>query len=424
MDPLDRIAGATVKLKAKVGRRPGRPRHRQAAASRSRIRSAPAQGPAGPGRPAEPSVSRSASGRASHATRPSCRAPEQLAATLTWLGKAHVQLKDLCRRLQQLSPSASTCSNSSRLSRPSPSQQAGHRRDAHDVRRVRRVRGDTRRGPELVRPRRQEGVTKPPQGRHPHQGHRRDLADLLPFDLRAIYQRFVEGDTPSRNPAFVSSFPAAIKKALPAARLERQASTFWHDLAATHETRKEMKEFRQVDRGIRDPQSAADRRPGFWHPRACQGGRERCDRTTRSIVPRREADARLAHLDSETAPRPWIMASRSCNWPTGTTRARLVKCRSPRRPSSIAFPASRRRGDSPYNKCNYAEAARRVGEGECASAWGDSRTPWSFPRHGLALWQAPAVGTRPSQPTPAASRSDVKGEAGHRESYPQPCSKP
>ena len=72
-----------------------------------------------------------------------------------------------------------------------------------------------------------------------------DLPDLLPADLKAIYNRLIEQGVQTSHPGFVSNFLLRVRDASKFARLQDQAAK-WHDLAAALEVKKRTDEYRNA----------------------------------------------------------------------------------------------------------------------------------------------------------------------------------
>jgi tetratricopeptide (TPR) repeat protein len=167
---------------------------------------------------------------------------QKLAATLTWLGKAHVQLKDYAaalncfvRRLDLLEQLPSDSD--------STSQEAMIAETHMMFGEVAEVRGDRAEALNWYVRATQEESDDAATRLAILIRNAGEMAELLPADLKAVYRHLVKGRTPASLPGFVVTFPEAIKKASEPARLAKQAAR-WHDRAAAHEAKKETDGFR------------------------------------------------------------------------------------------------------------------------------------------------------------------------------------
>jgi tetratricopeptide (TPR) repeat protein len=169
---------------------------------------------------------------------------KRLADTLTWLGKAQVQLKDLAaasnsflRRLDLL--------EQSQRQRPAASQQAAIAEMHLMFGELADVRGDRAEALSwFVRAAEEENAAA--VDRVAHLLHAaRELADLLPEDLKTAYVRALKQRGRTSLAVFISGFRSELQTSRKFFQLQRQAAQ-WHDLAAAHETKKQTDEFRKA----------------------------------------------------------------------------------------------------------------------------------------------------------------------------------
>ncbi len=167
---------------------------------------------------------------------------EHLVATLTWLGKAHVQLKDhyaasnsFLRRLDLL--------EQLEHEQPSPSRRTAIA-DTHLMfGELAEVRGDRVEAliwfARATQEESEQATTKVAYLLQASAG----LSELLPPDLKAVYNRLLKQGKSTGHPVFVNSFLSEARNAWKFARLQREASE-WHVLALAHEAKKQTEQYR------------------------------------------------------------------------------------------------------------------------------------------------------------------------------------
>jgi len=169
---------------------------------------------------------------------------ERLAATLTWLGKAHVQLKDLyaasnsfLRRLDLL--------EQLQREQPSTSRRAAIAETHLMFGELAEVRGDRAEALSWYARATEEESEKAATKVATLLRATADLPDLLPANLKAIYQGLIKRGAQPSHPAFIGNFVDGVQNLFKLARLQEQA-VHWHDLAATHEAKKQTDDYRNA----------------------------------------------------------------------------------------------------------------------------------------------------------------------------------
>jgi tetratricopeptide (TPR) repeat protein len=173
---------------------------------------------------------------------------ERLANALTWLGKAHVQLKDhyaaansFLRRLDLLeqiererpSPSNRSAIAQTHLMFGELAEVRGDRAEALTWF-ARATEGDSEADIEIAAARLAKLVQDSP-----------DLVDLLTANLKAAYRRVLDGGVLPSRPGFDPSFIIEVRKPARFARHRKEAD-LWHRLAADYETRKRTDDYRKA----------------------------------------------------------------------------------------------------------------------------------------------------------------------------------
>jgi len=168
----------------------------------------------------------------------------RLAVTLTWLGKAHVQLKDLyaasnsfLRRLDLL--------EQLEREQPSASGRAAIAETHLIFGELAEMRGDRTEALSWFARAAEQEQAEAANAVAFLLGDTTDLVDLLPQDLKAAYQRSIKGGSPTSGTIFISHFITQVQNASKFARLQREAAQ-WHALAGAHEAKKQADEYRNA----------------------------------------------------------------------------------------------------------------------------------------------------------------------------------
>jgi tetratricopeptide (TPR) repeat protein len=169
---------------------------------------------------------------------------ERLVTTLTWLGKAHVQLKDLAaaancflRRLDLL--------QQLERERPSQSQQAAIAETHLMFGELADLRGDRAEALAWFARAAEEESSQAANKVGILLQSSVEMADLLTPDLKAAYGRVMKGGAAWNRSTFLASFHREVEELWKFARLGRQA-TRSHTLAGLYEVRKETDAFRSA----------------------------------------------------------------------------------------------------------------------------------------------------------------------------------